>query len=494
MRDVDLDLPEGARVAVTGASGSGKSTLAAVLLRLLDPAAGRVLLGGVPITELAGDDVRRRIGLLGEHDHVFTATLRANLLLAAPDADDDRLLAALRRVRLGGWVEGLVEGLDTVIGPDSVSGGERRRLAAARLVLAAPDVLVLDEPTEGLDAGTAEALMADLLDTSATVLLLTHRREGLDRMDEVLRLEDGRLVGAVARASGEVAGGAADLREQRRQGRDLVVGEPGEPEVDGRHRCRRLLATPTARVGDLDEGGALVGGVRAAAHQLGGLEAVDDVGDRGRVQLQPLAHEAHRQGAGAGEAQQHERLVAGEGQLVASQGGVHGLLEDLLDPEHAGHRGHRGRRADPGRPNLRGPGDRVERERIGRGHQARNLAPAPGATWHAGAMIVAFSVAPSGPAPDAPAGPVSDSVSEAVAAAVRVVRESGLPHETSSMFTSVEGEWDEVMDVVKRATEAVGRYGSRVSLVLKADIRPGWTGQIAAKVARVEEHLAGEDG
>ena len=105
-------------------------------------------------------------------------------------------------------------------------------------------------------------------------------------------------------------------------------------------------------------------------------------------------------------------------------------------------------------------------------------------------MIVAFSVAPSGPRPDgtAPDGG-SDSVSEAVAAAVRVVRESGLPHETSSMFTSVEGEWDEVMDVVRRATEAVGRYGTRVSLVLKADVRPGWTGQIAAKVARVEEHL-----
>jgi uncharacterized protein (TIGR00106 family) len=110
-------------------------------------------------------------------------------------------------------------------------------------------------------------------------------------------------------------------------------------------------------------------------------------------------------------------------------------------------------------------------------------------------VIVAFSVAPSGPAPDASDGAesdrgASDSVSEAVAAAVRVVRESGLPHETSSMFTSIEGEWDEVMDVVRRATEAAGRYGSRVSLVLKADIRPGWTGQIAAKVARVEEHLA----
>ena len=103
-------------------------------------------------------------------------------------------------------------------------------------------------------------------------------------------------------------------------------------------------------------------------------------------------------------------------------------------------------------------------------------------------VIVAFSVAPSGPAPDG--SPADDSVSAAVAAAVRVVRESGLPNETSSMFTSIEGEWDEVMDVVRRATEAVGAYGSRVSLVLKADIRPGHTGQLAAKVARVEQHLA----
>lgn len=97
-------------------------------------------------------------------------------------------------------------------------------------------------------------------------------------------------------------------------------------------------------------------------------------------------------------------------------------------------------------------------------------------------MLVAFSVSPS--------GGESGSVSEAVATAVRVVRESGLPNETSSMFTTVEGEWDEVMEVVRRATEAVQAYGPRVSLVLKADIRPGYTGQLAAKVRRVEEHLA----
>ncbi|HEY8588566.1 MAG TPA: thiamine-binding protein [Naasia sp.] len=98
-------------------------------------------------------------------------------------------------------------------------------------------------------------------------------------------------------------------------------------------------------------------------------------------------------------------------------------------------------------------------------------------------MIVAFSVAPSGGEnPDA-------SVHDAVAAAVRVVRESGLPNSTSSMFTELEGEWDEVMDVVKRATEAVLPFGSRVSLVLKADIRPGFTGELTGKVARLERAL-----
>ncbi|WP_179873482.1 thiamine-binding protein [Microcella indica] len=97
-------------------------------------------------------------------------------------------------------------------------------------------------------------------------------------------------------------------------------------------------------------------------------------------------------------------------------------------------------------------------------------------------MIVAFSVAPSGGTP-------SDSVHDAVAAAVRIVRESGLPNRTSSMFTEIEGEWDEVMEVVKRATLAVAEHGTRVSLVLKADYRPGHTGELDGKVKRLEAAL-----
>ncbi|WP_058234744.1 thiamine-binding protein [Devriesea agamarum] len=98
-------------------------------------------------------------------------------------------------------------------------------------------------------------------------------------------------------------------------------------------------------------------------------------------------------------------------------------------------------------------------------------------------MLIAFSIAPSG------TGRADGSVHDAVAAAVKVVRDSGLPNRTSSMFTEIEGSWDEVFDVVKRATEAVEPYGSRISLVLKADIRPGYEGEINGKLERLERAI-----
>ena len=195
LRDVGLGLPAGSRVAVVGPSGSGKSTLVALLLRFLDPQRGSVALDGRRLDRLALSDVRARIGLVDDDPHVFASTLRENLRLALPGADDAELLAALDRARLTPWVAQLPEGLDTFLGDGhaDVSGGERARIGVARALLGDRRVLVLDEPTAHLDSGTAEALAADVLGTSAdgrSVVWVTHGRAGLDRVDRVLRLGD----------------------------------------------------------------------------------------------------------------------------------------------------------------------------------------------------------------------------------------------------------------------------------------------------------------
>lgn len=195
---VDLVLEPGRRVAVTGASGCGKSTLGALLLRFLDPCAGSVTLGGVDLRMLAAQDVRTVIGHVADDAHIFNSDLRENLRLARPDAADGELVEALRRVGLGVWFEALPEGLATRLGEHggALSGGERRRIALARVLLADQPIVVLDEPTEGLDPASADAVVAELLDAASgrTVVMLTHRPEGLDLVDEILMFtQDGRL-------------------------------------------------------------------------------------------------------------------------------------------------------------------------------------------------------------------------------------------------------------------------------------------------------------
>jgi ATP-binding cassette subfamily C protein CydCD len=154
---------------------------------------GRLELGGVPLPELALDDVRRTVGLVDDDPHVFTTTVVENVRLARPGASDAEVEDALRRVHLGSWLDGLEDGLATWLGDahSDVSGGERARLGLARSVLADQAVLVLDEPTAHLDGATAEAVAKDLLDgaTGRSVVWITHTSTGLDRMDDVLVLE-----------------------------------------------------------------------------------------------------------------------------------------------------------------------------------------------------------------------------------------------------------------------------------------------------------------
>jgi len=188
----DLSLEPGSRVALVGPSGSGKTTVTNLLLRFLDPAEGRVTIGGEDVRGLRQEDVRRMFALAGQEAHVFASSIRENLRLARPDATDDELLAALRRARLADWVESLPDGLGTLVGEEGgqLSGGQRQRLVVARALLADAPVLLLDEPTAHLDPETAEALVADVFDAAGerSVLLITHRREGLDLVDEVVAL------------------------------------------------------------------------------------------------------------------------------------------------------------------------------------------------------------------------------------------------------------------------------------------------------------------
>jgi ABC-type transport system involved in cytochrome bd biosynthesis fused ATPase/permease subunit len=193
---VGLSLAPGRRVALVGPSGAGKSTLLAALMRLVEYESGVITLGGVDIRALPPEAVRERVTGLTQDPYVFRATLRDNLRLAAPDADDATLRAAVERARLGAWVERI--GWDAELGEDArtVSGGQLQRLALARALLYDPGVLLLDEPTEALDEPTADALMADLLAATEgrTTLLVTHRLRGLDQVDEIIVLENGRVV------------------------------------------------------------------------------------------------------------------------------------------------------------------------------------------------------------------------------------------------------------------------------------------------------------
>ncbi len=226
---VDLDVTAGRTVALVGPSGAGKSTVAAVLLRFL-AYEGTVTLDGAELAQLAGDDVRTVVGLVGQDAHIFDSTVAENVRLARRDASKDDLRNALDRARLWNWAQTLPRGVDTPVGEHGaqLSGGQRQRLALARALLADRSVLVLDEPTEHLDPEVAGDLTADLLTRTRdrAVLLVTHRLLGLEDVDEIVVLSAGRVAERGTHAQLVAAGGTYAGLYAREQASAVITTLP----------------------------------------------------------------------------------------------------------------------------------------------------------------------------------------------------------------------------------------------------------------------------
>lgn len=195
---VTFDVPHGAHVAVVGPSGAGKSTLANLLLRFWDVNEGQILIGGRDIRAMAADEVRAMIGVVSQATHLFNTTIRENLLLARRDASQADLEQAARAAQIQTFIADQPAGYDTWIGEMGVrlSGGERQRLAIARAILKDAPILLLDEPTANLDAGTEADVMQALagLMRGRTALMITHRLVGMDAFDQIIVLDQGRVV------------------------------------------------------------------------------------------------------------------------------------------------------------------------------------------------------------------------------------------------------------------------------------------------------------
>jgi ABC-type multidrug transport system fused ATPase/permease subunit len=198
LHGISFRVEPGQLVALVGSSGAGKSTIAQLLPRLYDVDAGSVRLGGVDVRELSARTIRETLGMVTQDGHLFHESVRANLLLARPQASEEEVWDALRRARLADLIASLPEGLDTVVGERGyrLSGGERQRLTIARVLLARPRIVVLDEATAHLDS-TSEAAVQEALAEALegrTAVVIAHRLSTIRGADLILVLEDGHIV------------------------------------------------------------------------------------------------------------------------------------------------------------------------------------------------------------------------------------------------------------------------------------------------------------
>jgi len=197
LHDVGFTVPAGHMVALVGPSGAGKTTISQLVTRMYDPTRGAVRIAGADLRDVTQESLRATVGVVSQEAHLFHDTIAANLRLARPEATDDDLERALRQAHVWHLVESLPEGLDTVVGDRGyrLSGGERQRLAIARLLLKAPDVVVLDEATAHLDSESEAAVQAALDEAlvGRTSLVIAHRLSTVRKADAIVVVADGRV-------------------------------------------------------------------------------------------------------------------------------------------------------------------------------------------------------------------------------------------------------------------------------------------------------------
>ncbi len=197
LEDVNLTIPEKQRLGIVGATGSGKTSLVNVLLRFWDYQEGEIHIGGHSLRDYRGETVRRWCAVVSQQTHLFNTSIRQNLLLANPDANEEDLLDALRKAHIFDEIMAMPAGLDTFVGETGarLSGGQARRIAIARAFLKNAPILLLDEPTEGLDPASEHAVLQALetLTRERTSILITHRPQALRYVDELVLISKGRI-------------------------------------------------------------------------------------------------------------------------------------------------------------------------------------------------------------------------------------------------------------------------------------------------------------
>lgn len=198
LRDVDLEIPGGTTTALVGATGSGKTTLAYLVARLYEPTEGRVLIDGVDIQDVTLESLAGAVGLVSQETYLFHASVRENLRFAKPDASDEEIEEAARAAHIHETLINLPDGYDTVVGQRGYrfSGGEKQRMAIARILLRNPPILILDEATSALDNRTERSVQAELdrLAAYRTTITIAHRLSTVENADQIVVLDRGRIV------------------------------------------------------------------------------------------------------------------------------------------------------------------------------------------------------------------------------------------------------------------------------------------------------------